>query len=63
VACSPFAAAGFARILAVAAHMASDAPGLSDRSADEILLPFHDAADHAARRIAEALKAKAEVPT
>lgn len=54
---------GFAGTIAVTAHSTADAHRLADAGADEILLPFHDAADHAARRIAEALKAKVEVPT
>ncbi|MCG6118138.1 MAG: cation:proton antiporter [Aquimonas sp.] len=43
---------GFRGRIAVTAHSAGDAHRLSDAGADEILLPFHDAADHAAQRIA-----------
>jgi len=45
---------GYKGRIAVTAHTATEARRLSDAGADEILLPFHDAADHAARRIAQA---------
>ncbi len=41
--------------IGVTAHDPGDARRLWDTGADEILLPFHDAADHAARRIADSL--------
>jgi Trk K+ transport system NAD-binding subunit len=44
---------GYRGRIAVTAHTTRDGVRLSDAGADEILLPFHDAADHAARRIAE----------
>jgi len=52
---------GYTGVIAVTAHSSADAHRLADAGADEILLPFHDAADHAARRIAEALLQQAEV--
>ena len=52
---------GYTGTIAVTAHSSADAHRLVDAGADEILLPFHDAADHAARRITEALRAQAEV--
>jgi len=53
---------GYRGRIAVTAHGSGDAHRLADAGADEILLPFQDAADHAARRIAAGLQA-AEKPT
>ena len=44
---------GFGGRLAVTAQTAAEGRRLAEAGADEILLPFHDAADHAARRISE----------
>ena len=47
---------GFRGRIAASAHSAVDGRHLAEAGADEILLPFHDAADHAARRIVSTLK-------
>jgi Kef-type K+ transport system membrane component KefB len=44
---------GYRGRIAVTAQTTGDGRLLSEAGADEILLPFHDAADYAARRIAE----------
>jgi Kef-type K+ transport system membrane component KefB len=47
---------GYRGRIAVTAHSAAEGRRLTEAGADEILLPFHDAADHAARRIGASLE-------
>ena len=44
---------GYRGGIAVTAHNAREAERLSEAGADQVLLPFHDAADFAARQIAD----------
>ncbi|MDZ4348693.1 MAG: cation:proton antiporter family protein [Xanthomonadaceae bacterium] len=47
---------GYRGRIAVTAHSTAEGRRLTEAGADEILLPFHDAADHAARRIGASLE-------
>lgn len=47
---------GYAGPISVTAHSASEVRQLVAAGASDVLLPFNDAADHAARRISEALR-------
>lgn len=47
---------GYQGLIAATAHTPGEGQRLTAAGADEVLLPFHDAADHAALRISEALQ-------
>ncbi|QDH71074.1 sodium:proton exchanger [Lysobacter alkalisoli] len=49
---------GYEGPIAVTAHSSVEGKRLLEAGADEVLLPFHDAADHAARRIGDALQSR-----
>jgi hypothetical protein len=48
---------GYRGQIHVTAHSTADGERLMQAGADDVLVPFHDAADHAARQISESLKA------
>jgi 2-keto-3-deoxy-L-rhamnonate aldolase RhmA len=51
---------GFKGLIAATAHSRHDGKRLRDAGADQVLMPFTDAADHAARRITARLQEKEE---